>query len=44
MTVALGFAVGYLARPTSAVPVIQLIHLPIAFASGLLVPLGNSVR
>ena len=37
----LGFAVGYLARPTSAAPVIQLIYLPIAFASGLFVPLGT---
>jgi ABC-2 type transport system permease protein len=37
----LGFAVGYLARPTSAAPVIQLIYLPIAFASGLFVPLGG---
>lgn len=36
----LGFAVGYLARPTSAA-VIQLIYLPIAFASGLFVPLGG---
>jgi ABC-2 type transport system permease protein len=37
----LGFAVGYLARPTSAAAVIQLIYLPIAFASGLFVPLGG---
>jgi ABC-type multidrug transport system ATPase subunit len=37
----LGFTVGYLARPSSAVPVIQLIYLPIAFASGLFVPLES---
>ena len=35
----LGFAMGYLARPTSAAPVIQLIYLPVAFASGLFLPL-----
>lgn len=35
----LGFAIGYLARPTAAAPVIQLIYLPIAFASGLFLPL-----
>ena len=35
----LGFGVGYLARPTSAAPVIQLIFLPISFASGLFLPL-----
>jgi ABC-2 type transport system permease protein len=37
----LGFAIGYLARPSSAVPVIQLIYLPTAFASGLFVPLES---
>lgn len=35
----LGFAVGYLTSPTSAAPVIQLIFLPISFASGLFLPL-----
>src|SRR5260370_12620466 len=34
--IALGFAIGYLSGPNSAVAVIHLIYLPTAFASGLL--------
>ena len=37
----LGFAIGYLARATSAAAVIQLIFLPISFASGLFLPLSQ---
>jgi ABC-2 type transport system permease protein len=37
--ITLGFAVGYLAGPNSAVAVLQLINLPMSFASGLFVPL-----
>jgi ABC-2 type transport system permease protein len=36
--IALGFAIGYLAGPNSAVAVINLIYLPTAFASGLFFP------
>ncbi|GAC1672856.1 MAG: ABC transporter permease [Candidatus Dormibacteraceae bacterium] len=36
--IALGFAIGYLAGPNSAVAVINLIYLPMAFASGLFFP------
>jgi ABC-2 type transport system permease protein len=38
--ITLGFAVGYLAGPNSAVAVLQLISLPMSFASGLFVPLN----
>lgn len=37
--ITLGFAVGYLAGPTSAVAILQLISLPMSFASGLFVPI-----
>jgi len=37
--ITLGFAVGYLAGPTSAIAILQLINLPMSFASGLFVPL-----
>jgi len=37
----LGFAVGYLAGPNSAVAILQLINLPMSFASGLFVPLDD---
>jgi ABC-2 type transport system permease protein len=37
--IAMGFAVGYLAGPNSAVVVVNFIYLPIAFASGLFFPL-----
>lgn len=37
--IALGFAVGYLAGPTSAIAILQLISLPMSFASGLFIPL-----
>jgi ABC-2 type transport system permease protein len=36
--IALGFAIGYLAGPNSAIAVINLIYLPTAFASGLFFP------
>ena len=36
--IALGFAIGYLSGPNSAVAVINLIYLPTAFASGLFFP------
>lgn len=39
--ITLGFAVGYLAGPNSAVAILQLINLPMSFASGLFVPLQN---
>jgi ABC-2 type transport system permease protein len=37
--VALGLAIGYLASPTAAAPIANLISLPLSFASGLFVPL-----
>lgn len=37
--ITLGFAVGYLAGPTSAVAILQMISLPMSFASGLFVPI-----
>jgi ABC-2 type transport system permease protein len=36
---ALGLAVGYLAGPNSAQPIVNLLYLPMAFASGLWMPL-----
>jgi len=39
--IGLGFAIGYLAGPNSAPAVINLITLPLVFASGLLLPLTN---
>ena len=36
--IALGFAIGYLSGPNSAVAVINLIYIPTAFASGLFFP------
>jgi ABC-2 type transport system permease protein len=36
--IALGFAIGYLSGPNSAVAVINMIYLPTAFASGLFFP------
>ena len=36
--IALGFAIGYLSGPNSAVAVINLVYLPTAFASGLFFP------
>ncbi len=39
--VALGFAVGYLAGLNAAVAILNLITLPLAFASGLFVPLDQ---
>jgi ABC-2 type transport system permease protein len=36
--IALGFAIGYLSGPNSAVAVVNLIYLPTAFASGLFFP------
>jgi len=37
--ITLGFAVGYLSGPTSAVAILQMISLPMSFASGLFVPI-----
>lgn len=37
--ITLGFAIGYLVGPNSAVGILQLINLPMSFASGLFVPL-----
>ncbi|MDQ6781647.1 MAG: ABC transporter permease [Candidatus Eremiobacteraeota bacterium] len=39
--ITLGFAVGYLAGPNSAIGILNLINLPMAFASGLFMPLGS---
>jgi ABC-2 type transport system permease protein len=39
--ITLGFAVGYLAGPNSAVAILQLINLSMSFVSGLFVPLDN---
>jgi ABC-2 type transport system permease protein len=39
--ITLGFAVGYLAGPNSAVAILQLINLPMSFASGLFAPLST---
>ena len=39
--ITLGFAVGYLTGPNAAVAVLQLINLPMSFASGLFVPLDQ---
>lgn len=36
--IALGFAIGYLSGPNSAVAVVNLVYLPMAFASGLFFP------
>ena len=36
---ALGLAVGYLAGPNSAQPIVNLLYLPMSFASGLWMPL-----
>lgn len=37
--VALGLAIGYVASPTAAAPIANLITLPLSFASGLFIPL-----
>ena len=37
---ALGLAIGYLAGPNSAPPTVNMIYLPMAFASGLWMPLN----
>ena len=39
--ITLGFAIGYLAGPNSAVAILQLINLPMSFASGLFAPLDE---
>jgi len=39
--ITLGFAVGYLAGPNSAIAILQLINLPMSFASGLFVAMPN---
>jgi len=38
--IALGFAVGYLASPNAAAPIIQIIFLILSFASGLFIPVS----
>ena len=42
--ITLGFAIGYLAGPNSAVAILQLINLPMSFASGLFMPIDNLPR
>jgi len=37
---ALGLAIGYLAGPNSAPPIVNMVYLPMAFASGLWMPLA----
>jgi ABC-2 type transport system permease protein len=37
--IALGFAIGYVAGPNAAPAVVNLVYLPLAFASGLFMPL-----
>lgn len=37
---ALGLAIGYLAGPNSAVAIVNLVYLPLAFASGLWIPVA----
>jgi ABC-2 type transport system permease protein len=37
--IALGFAVGYLASPNAAAPIIQILFLILSFASGLFIPM-----
>jgi ABC-2 type transport system permease protein len=39
--IALGFSIGYLSGPNAAPAVANLIYLPLSFASGLFVPLGQ---
>lgn len=36
---AMGLAIGYLAGPNSAPPIVNLVYLPMAFASGLWIPI-----
>ncbi len=38
---AFGLAIGYLAGPNSAVPIVNLLYLPMAFASGLWIPISG---
>lgn len=42
--VALGLFIGYIAGPTSAAPIANLVFLPLSFASGLFIPLANLPR
>jgi len=42
--ITLGFAIGYLAGPNSAIAILQLINLPMSFASGLFVPIDSLPR
>jgi ABC-2 type transport system permease protein len=39
---ALGLAIGYLAGPDSASPIVNMIHLPMSAASGLWMPLDRA--
>jgi ABC-2 type transport system permease protein len=38
---AFGLAIGYLAGPNSAVPIVNLLYLPLAFASGMWIPISG---
>lgn len=38
---AFGLAIGYLAGPNSAVPIVNLLYLPMAFASGMWIPIDS---
>lgn len=39
--ICMGFAIGYLSGPSAAVAVVNLIFLPMSFASGIFIPLDN---
>jgi ABC-2 type transport system permease protein len=39
--ITLGFAIGYMTSPNAAIAVINLIYLPLSFASGLFVPVSQ---
>ncbi len=39
--IALGFAIGYITSPNAAIAIINLIYLPLSFASGLFVPVSQ---
>jgi ABC-2 type transport system permease protein len=39
--ICMGFAIGYLSGPSAAVAVVNLIFLPMSFASGIFIPINN---
>jgi ABC-2 type transport system permease protein len=39
--ISMGFAIGYLSGPSAAVAVVNLIFLPMSFASGIFIPIDN---